>query len=109
MADDRLKKIKQADSKRQRLKENITLFKNLANKHNIALMPSNTAIQPIVLGCAQQTLNAANMLKRQGIWLSAIRPPTVAHNTSRLRVTITAAHTQDDIKVLVNALTEALI
>ena len=105
----RLKKIKLANSQRQRLEENIVYFKKLADEHNIALMPSNTAIQPIVLGCAEHTLNVAKKLKHQGIWVSAIRPPTVAHNTSRLRVTITAAHTQDDISVLVNSLIEALI
>mgnify|MGYP003665928372 CR=1 FL=1 len=104
----RIKSIKTADDKRDKLNANIALFKQLAKTHNIAVMESNTAIQPIVLGCAEQTLQAADKLKQQGIWLTAIRPPTVAHNTSRLRVTLTAAHTEQDITHLVKHLVGAI-
>jgi 8-amino-7-oxononanoate synthase len=104
----RIKSIKIADDKRDKLSANIALFKQLANTHNIAVMESNTAIQPIVLGCAEQTLQAADKLKQQGIWLTAIRPPTVAHNTSRLRITLTAAHTEQDITHLVKHLVGAI-
>ena len=105
----RLKHIKKANTQRVMLNKNIATFKHLAQQHNIAVMESDTAIQPIVLGCAEQTLKAANKLKQQGIWLTAIRPPTVAYNTARLRVTLTAAHTLDDITYLVKHLAEALI
>ena len=104
----RLKHIKKANTQRVMLNKNIATFKHLAQQHNIAVMESDTAIQPIVLGCAEQTLKAANKLKQQGIWLTAIRPPTVAYNTARLRVTLTAAHTLDDITYLVKHLAEAL-
>ncbi|MEL0656752.1 8-amino-7-oxononanoate synthase [Pseudoalteromonas issachenkonii] len=104
----RIKSIKTADDKRDKLNANIALFKQLAKTHNIAVMESNTAIQPIVLGCAEQTLQAADKLKQQGIWLTAIRPPTVAHNTSRLRITLTAAHTEQDITHLVKHLVGAI-
>ncbi len=104
----RIKSIKTADDKRDKLNANIALFKQLAKSHNIAVMESNTAIQPIVLGCAEQTLQAADKLKQQGIWLTAIRPPTVAHNTSRLRITLTAAHTEQDITHLVKHLVGAI-
>ena len=105
----RLKHIKKANTQRAMLYKNIATFKHLAQQHNIAVMESDTAIQPIVLGCAEQTLKAANKLKQQGIWLTAIRPPTVAYNTARLRVTLTAAHTLDDITYLVKHLAEALL
>ena len=105
----RLKHIKKANTQRVMLNKNISTFKHLAQQHNIAVMESDTAIQPIVLGCAEQTLKAANKLKQQGIWLTAIRPPTVAYNTARLRVTLTAAHTLDDITYLVKHLAEALL
>ncbi|UOB72185.1 MULTISPECIES: 8-amino-7-oxononanoate synthase [Pseudoalteromonas] len=105
----RLKHIKKANTQREMLNKNIATFKHLAQQHNIAVMESDTAIQPIVLGCAEQTLKAANKLKQQGIWLTAIRPPTVAYNTARLRVTLTAAHTLDDITYLVKHLAEALL
>lgn len=105
----RLRHIKKANTQRVMLNKNIATFKHLAQQHNIAVMESDTAIQPIVLGCAEQTLKAANKLKQQGIWLTAIRPPTVAYNTARLRVTLTAAHTLDDITYLVKHLAEALL
>ena len=105
----RLQHIKKANTQRAMLYKNIATFKHLAQQHSIAVMESDTAIQPIVLGCAEQTLKAANKLKQQGIWITAIRPPTVAYNTARLRVTLTAAHTFDDITYLVKHLAEALL
>lgn len=104
----RIKTIRDANDKRAKLNANIALFKRLANEHKIALMDSTTAIQPLVLGCAEQTLKACEQLKQQGIWLTAIRPPTVQHNTSRLRVILTAAHTEQDITTLVNCLKRPL-
>ena len=59
---ERIKSIKTADVKRDKLNANIALFKQLAKTHNIAVMESNTAIQPIVLGCAEHTLKAAEKL-----------------------------------------------
>ncbi|WP_405632075.1 8-amino-7-oxononanoate synthase [Pseudoalteromonas sp. Ld20] len=90
--------------RRNRLADNIDHFKKQALAHKIAVMPSMSAIQPIVLGCAEQTLEAANKLKEKGIWLTAIRPPTVPFNTARLRITLSAAHTHDDINRLVSEL-----
>ena len=104
----RIKSIRDANDKRAKLNANIALFKRLASERNIALMDSNTAIQPIVLGCAEHTLEACAQLKQQGIWLTAIRPPTVQHNTSRLRVTLTSAHTEQDIIELVNSLQKVI-
>ena len=104
----RIKSIRDANDRRAKLNANIALFKRLAKEQHIALMDSNTAIQPIVLGCAEQTLKASEQLKQQGIWLTAIRPPTVLHNTSRLRITLSAAHTHDDIKQLVGGLQKVI-
>lgn len=104
----RIKSIRDANDRRAKLNANIALFKRLAKEQHIALMESNTAIQPIVLGCAEQTLKASEQLKQQGIWLTAIRPPTVLHNTSRLRITLSAAHTHDDIKQLVGSLQKVI-
>jgi len=104
----RIKTIRDANHKRAKLNANIALFKRLANEQKIALMDSTTAIQPLVLGCAEQTLKACEQLKQQRIWLTAIRPPTVQHNTSRLRITLTAAHTEQDITTLVSCLKKAI-
>ncbi|MGB7479213.1 MAG: aminotransferase class I/II-fold pyridoxal phosphate-dependent enzyme, partial [Burkholderiaceae bacterium] len=67
------------------------------------LLPSATAIQPVVVGANQAALDAAAALHTQGIWVPAIRPPTVPAHTARLRVTLTAAHTAADVARLAAA------
>ncbi len=67
-------------------------------------MASTTAIQPLVIGDNQAVLQASDDLKAQGIWISAIRAPTVPVNTARLRITLSAAHTTEDVDRLVRAL-----
>ena len=67
-------------------------------------MHSTTAIQPLVIGSNAQVLQASADLKAQGIWISAIRAPTVPVNTARLRITLSAAHTSQDVDRLVQAL-----
>ncbi|QJE00071.1 8-amino-7-oxononanoate synthase [Massilia forsythiae] len=66
--------------------------------------PSPTAIQPIVIGANDEALRVAARLHEQGLWVPAIRPPTVAAGTARLRVTLSAAHTHDDVAQLAAAL-----
>jgi 8-amino-7-oxononanoate synthase len=68
--------------------------------------PSRTAIQPIVIGANDDALQVAARLYAQGLWVPAIRPPTVAPGTARLRVTLSAAHTHDDVAQLAAALNE---
>lgn len=67
-------------------------------------MASTTAIQPLVIGSNAQVLQASDDLKARGIWISAIRAPTVPVNTARLRITLSASHTVDDVNRLVQAL-----
>ena len=61
-------------------------------------------IIPIVLGSEQAALNASAALLQEGLWVPAIRPPTVPVGTSRLRVTLSAAHTDEDVSRLLQAL-----
>jgi 8-amino-7-oxononanoate synthase len=68
------------------------------------LLPSPTAIQPIVIGANEETLCAAAALNEQGFWVPAIRPPTVAADAARLRVTLSAAHTAEQVTQLASAL-----
>jgi 8-amino-7-oxononanoate synthase len=70
------------------------------------LLPSATAIQPLVVGGNPAVLALARALWAEGLWVPAIRPPTVPKDTARLRISVSAAHTADDIDLLVRALKE---
>jgi len=70
------------------------------------LLPSMTAIQPLVVGENQAALDLAQTLWERGLWVPAIRPPTVPRGTARLRISVSAAHGADDIDRLVVALKE---
>lgn len=68
------------------------------------LMPSQTAIQPLLVGDNQASLDLMAALQERGIWVPAIRPPTVPAGTARLRISLSAAHTEADVAQLVDAL-----
>lgn len=67
---------------------------------------SPTAIQPLLIGPNLAALSAMQGLHQRGLWVPAIRPPTVADGTARLRIALSAVHTEADIDRLVQALTE---
>ncbi|MES2898377.1 MAG: 8-amino-7-oxononanoate synthase [Pseudomonadota bacterium] len=67
---------------------------------------SDTAIQPVIIGPNDEAMRASAALYAQGLWVAAIRPPTVPPNTARLRVTLSASHTHDDVTVLSSALNQ---
>lgn len=69
-----------------------------------ALGPSDTAIQPLLVGDNARALALSAALDAQGLWIPAIRPPTVAPGTARLRIALSAAHTADDVQRLLAAL-----
>lgn len=93
--------------RREKLQELIAHFRQGAEAAGLQLMNSNTAIQPIVVGAAGNALALSEKLKQQGILVTAIRPPTVPQNTSRLRVTLSADHEIEDINILLSALAES--
>lgn len=70
------------------------------------LMPSDTAIQPLLIGENQAALELSLALRERGIWVAAIRPPTVPAGTARLRITLSAAHSAADVSRLLEALSE---
>jgi 8-amino-7-oxononanoate synthase len=70
-------------------------------------MPSDTAIQPLVIGSNADALAVMARLDEQGVWVPAIRPPTVPEGTARLRISLSAAHTSEHIDRLLDALARA--
>ncbi len=65
----------------------------------------DSAILPVILGAAAEAVAAARRLREQGLWVPAIRYPTVPRDQARLRITVTAGHTHEDIDRLVKAIT----
>jgi 8-amino-7-oxononanoate synthase len=71
------------------------------------LLPSDTAIQPLIIGSNADALVVMAKLDAQGVWVPAIRPPTVPEGTARLRISLSAAHSLSHIDQLCQALAQA--
>lgn len=92
---------------RTRLFDNIAHFRQQLTLKNWSLLPSPTAIQPVLIGSNGAALAAAKSLDADGLWVPAIRPPTVPAGTARLRIALSAAHEPEDINRLCAALAKA--
>ncbi len=103
-----LKLIREGRALRQKLQQLIRQFRRGAEQLGLQLMDSPTPIQPIVLGDAATALAVSEALERQGIFVSAIRPPTVPAGSARLRVTLSAGHSEAQVERLLQALERAL-
>jgi 8-amino-7-oxononanoate synthase len=99
--------IEQGDDRRAHLKELITRFRTTLRPQRWTLMDSETAIQPLVIGGNEEALRVAARLLDEGLWVPAIRPPTVPAGTARLRLSLSAAHTVAHVDRLVAALQRA--
>lgn len=99
--------IEAGDELRAHLQSLIALLKSTLQLKKWQLMPSDTAVQPLVVGGNREVLALSEYLQSKGILVPAIRPPTVPAGTGRLRISLSAAHTADDVKKLVAALHEA--
>lgn len=89
---------------RDALRNNVQIFHEGFNHLRYPLSSSKTSIQPVIIGDSLQTLKTSQILAEEGIWVGAIRPPTVPWGSARLRVTITAAHTEEQINCLIAGL-----
>jgi 8-amino-7-oxononanoate synthase len=101
-----LQLIAQGDGLRTHLHVLVARLRNGLADLPWKLMPSETAIQPLLIGDNQQALKLSDDLRERGIWVAAIRPPTVPQGTARLRITLSAAHTEADVDQLIVAMHE---
>jgi 8-amino-7-oxononanoate synthase len=98
--------IRDGNALRQQLFANIARLRDGVSALRWPLLASPTAIQPLIVGDNQAALDLAQALWERGLWVPAIRPPTVAKGTARLRISISAAHTSADIDQLIATLKE---
>ena len=93
------------DHLRLHLQEKILPLHSSSRWH---LLPSDTPIQPLIIGDTAEALRVSAALRERGIWVPAIRPPTVPQGTARLRISLSASHQIEDVKELVAALQEVV-
>ncbi|RYF52762.1 MAG: aminotransferase class I/II-fold pyridoxal phosphate-dependent enzyme, partial [Comamonadaceae bacterium] len=105
-----LDQIERGGALRARLQERIAQLRDglapVLHGTHWQLGASRTAIQPLVIGGNDEALAVMEALRARGLWVPAIRPPTVPEGTARLRIALSAAHTEADIARLVAALAE---
>lgn len=94
--------------RRDKLHALITHFRDGAARRGITLLSSSTPIQPVLVGDAARATAISLALEACGFYVPAIRPPTVAEGTARLRVTLTAAHAESDVESLLDGIARAL-
>jgi 8-amino-7-oxononanoate synthase len=95
--------IAQEEWRRERLRELVAQLRAGVGERR-ELLPSDAAIQPLIVGDNAAALDLARRLAEQGVLVPAIRPPTVPAGTARLRISLSAAHEAADVAKLVDAL-----
>jgi len=101
-----LQLIESGDALRANLMARIGQLRDSLAGLRLKLLPSPTAIQPLIVGENEAAVALSKALWERGLWVPAIRPPTVPKGTARLRISVSAAHTEGDIAQLVTALKE---
>jgi 8-amino-7-oxononanoate synthase len=94
----------EGDTRRAHLAGLIETTRGMLKRTRWMPVDSHTAVQPLVIGSNQETLAIAAALDAKGLWVPAIRPPTVPAGTSRLRISLSAAHSTEDLARLDDAL-----
>lgn len=94
--------------RRERLLELIQRFRRGAEQLGLALLPSSTPIQCVLLGDEARVMAVGKALRERGLLVGTIRPPTVPVGTARLRITLCAGHTGADVDTLLQGLSDVL-
>lgn len=102
-----LKLVHTENWRREKLNQLIQQFRSGAKQLGLTLVDSSTAIQPIIVGDTETALSLSQQLKAKGIMVTAIRPPTVPAGTARLRITLSANHTEQQVNQLLDVLSQA--
>lgn len=89
---------------RHRLQSNIAYLRNGLKRLGFNISDDPTPIIPIIIGNADKTMRISSLLFKKGIFVSGIRPPSVPEGTSRLRLTVTAAHTREMLEKVIEAM-----
>ncbi|MCV9919694.1 MULTISPECIES: 8-amino-7-oxononanoate synthase [Pseudomonas] len=101
-----LELLRRESWRREHLAALVRQFRQGAEQIGLQLMDSPTPIQPILIGDSARALRLSRMLRERGLLVTAIRPPTVPAGSARLRVTLSAAHSEAQVQLLLNALAE---
>jgi 8-amino-7-oxononanoate synthase len=96
--------LKNNDGAHSQLHKNIAYFKEKIQHTSLKFLESDSAIHPLLLESNERALRWSQFLYTQGFWVSAIRPPTVPINQARLRITLSANHSLQNINDLIHAL-----
>ncbi|MDO6562830.1 8-amino-7-oxononanoate synthase [Amphritea sp. 1_MG-2023] len=104
-----LKLLQQDEWRRDKLQHLIQRFRQGCQQLGLPLMPSPTPIQPMMVGAADHAMAISAALEAQGIYIGAIRPPTVPKGAARLRVTLSASHTDAQLDRLLDALEDVML
>lgn len=101
-----LRLIDEEPWRRARVQAHVERFRTAMSGLKLSLAQSPTPIQPIILGSASHALAVSEALWARGLWVAAIRPPTVPEGSARLRITFSAEHTEAQVEQLIAALAE---
>lgn len=95
--------------RRQRVTGNADFLRDGLKKAGLDTLESSTQIIPVLVGSAAETVEISRRLLQRGVFIQAIRPPTVAKNRSRLRITVAAGHTTEELAEALEVVTNVFV
>ena len=103
-----LRLLEEEGWRRARWRELVAFFRRGAQQLELPVLASSTPIQPLLVGNSARAVAISDGLRQQGFLVTAIRPPTVPTGSARLRITVSAAHTEDQLEHLLTALSRLI-
>ena len=103
-----LRLLEEEGWRRARWRELVAFFRRGARQLELPVLASSTPVQPLLVGDPARAVAISDGLRQQGFLVTAIRPPTVPTGSARLRITVSAAHTEDQLEHLLTALSQLI-